>query len=79
MPVRWLTASSRVMWFVAHSSCNMKSSRSTDEIGVCQPAVKEGCCLESMRWARVAAVNALVVEAPYHSVSGVALVSGSVA
>lgn len=50
-----------------------------EEIVVDQLLARAGCSLESIRRARVAAVCAFVVEAPYQRVLGVAGVSGKVA
>jgi hypothetical protein len=48
-----------------------------EEIVVDQPLARAGYFPESIRWARVAAVCAFVVEAAYQSVSGVAGLSGN--
>jgi hypothetical protein len=48
-----------------------------EEIVVDQPLARAGYFPESIRWVRVAAVCAFVVEAAYQSVSGVAGLSGN--
>ena len=60
--MRWDAASSRVTCAVAYSSGRTKSSRIRDEMGVRHVIGWLELALSSVRRARVAAVNAFVVE-----------------